>query len=397
MGLPEFHKDCEFAYDGELVVAKLDLLSYARGHSHRFPALADLVRTFEWTTEPSLLQWFTACVPHPCVQDPVELRWALWREWRRRHREILHSLNFTEALPTPWPADFTVRLSGGPADGSCWSEPYTFKPCCLLNVHACWHSPFGKIFSFGNCCVFRRFDGQDNMLPLLAAGELTVEVFGRPVTLRQQGGGQQYWTPGHEPSLTRLSPKMLWQGSYAIARWLEDAADLPCSALRGQGVRMVELGTGMGLGAIAARLLGVPHVTAIDVDKNAIDLARINAEGALGKTGMAGLEFLQLDWGNVSAQARSGVWPPGLRPAADVVIGGAVGGLVDHSSFETLLKILKPSGVALFAERWQEFNLGLARTFFEVETVADAHARRYVAAVYKKSPMRLYRLRPKRR
>jgi predicted nicotinamide N-methyase len=63
-----------------------------------------------------------------------------------------------------------------------------------------------------------------------------------------------------------------WAGGQALARYVLDHP----SVVRGQ--RVADVGTGGGIVAIAAALVGARQVTAIDIEPYAIEAARLNAE-----------------------------------------------------------------------------------------------------------------------
>lgn len=63
-----------------------------------------------------------------------------------------------------------------------------------------------------------------------------------------------------------------WPGGQAVARYLMDHAATVA------GLRVADLGSGCGLGAIAAAMAGAREVTAVDIDPIAGDMARKNAE-----------------------------------------------------------------------------------------------------------------------
>lgn len=63
-----------------------------------------------------------------------------------------------------------------------------------------------------------------------------------------------------------------WAGGQALARYLLDNKDLVA------GKRVVDLGTGSGLTAIAAKQAGADAVTASDIDQLSVVAARLNAE-----------------------------------------------------------------------------------------------------------------------
>jgi predicted nicotinamide N-methyase len=63
-----------------------------------------------------------------------------------------------------------------------------------------------------------------------------------------------------------------WAGGQAVSRYLLDHSDI-C-----QGRRVLDLGCGSGLSAIAAAMAGASHVLAADIDKLAVAAAAVNAE-----------------------------------------------------------------------------------------------------------------------
>ena len=62
-----------------------------------------------------------------------------------------------------------------------------------------------------------------------------------------------------------------WAGGLALARYLQERPEI----VRGRSV--VDVGTGSGLCAIAAARAGAASVMAIDVDRHAVEAARLNA------------------------------------------------------------------------------------------------------------------------
>lgn len=92
-----------------------------------------------------------------------------------------------------------------------------------------------------------------------------------------------------------------WLGGQAVARYL---LDTPAEV---RGRRVLDLATGSGLCALAARLAGAGAVTAVDVDPVAVEAVRLNAE----------VNGLAVDV--VRADLLDG--PP---PDADVVLAGDV-------------------------------------------------------------------------
>ena len=74
-----------------------------------------------------------------------------------------------------------------------------------------------------------------------------------------EDGVQPYWAYG-------------WAGGTVLARYLLDHPDVIA------GRRVLDLGTGSGLVAIAAAKCGASSVTAVDIDSHAIAAAELNAE-----------------------------------------------------------------------------------------------------------------------
>jgi predicted nicotinamide N-methyase len=62
-----------------------------------------------------------------------------------------------------------------------------------------------------------------------------------------------------------------WAGGTVLARYLLDNPDIA------KGKRVLDLGTGSGIVAIAAALSGAAEVKAVDIDPNAVAAARLNA------------------------------------------------------------------------------------------------------------------------
>ena len=90
-----------------------------------------------------------------------------------------------------------------------------------------------------------------------------------------------------------------WAGGLALAHFLADHPDAVA------GRRVVDLGTGSGLVAIAAARAGAREVTAIDVDPYAVEAARLNAKANGVRLDMVAHDVLDE-----------------LPPAADVVLAG---------------------------------------------------------------------------
>ena len=75
------------------------------------------------------------------------------------------------------------------------------------------------------------------------------------------------------------------------------------------GMRVLDVGTGSGILAIAAVLLGAPHVDAVDIDAEAVEVARAN----VARNGVS--ERITLAAGSLGA-----AWPWAEAPRADLVV-----------------------------------------------------------------------------
>jgi ribosomal protein L11 methyltransferase len=94
------------------------------------------------------------------------------------------------------------------------------------------------------------------------------------------------------------------------------------SALPVRGLRVLDLGTGSGVLALAASLAGASSVTAVDVDPDAIDCAR---ESAALNPGATGITWAVEDFRRADALARTDApW--------DVVLANLTGGMLISSA-----------------------------------------------------------------
>ena len=125
-----------------------------------------------------------------------------------------------------------------------------------------------------------------------------------------------------------------WPSSFALARHLVDAHSI---AGAGAGRRMLELGCGAGLVAVAATLAGF-DVTASDYYEDALRFARVNVWHATRRL----IDVMHLDWRAL----------PELMPRYDVVIASDV--LYERPYAEvvakTLARTVAPGGVAIVAD-----------------------------------------------
>jgi methyltransferase-like protein 23 len=126
---------------------------------------------------------------------------------------------------------------------------------------------------------------------------------------------------------------MLWESAVTLAELIA-ARDV-------KGLRILELGAGVGLPGIIAALGGA-HVTQIDIDPLAMDLAERNARA----NGVADhIERRLMDWQH---------WPQDWNKdrSFDLVLGAdVVYDTADHQAvIDVLGKAMKPDGVALLTE-----------------------------------------------
>lgn len=96
-------------------------------------------------------------------------------------------------------------------------------------------------------------------VPLLPEIRLHAPHAGSGLSRRRSGpSGAPYWA-------------YAWAGGIALARYLLDHPDAVA------GLRVLDVGTGSGLAAIAAAKAGARSVTAVDIDADAVNAARLNA------------------------------------------------------------------------------------------------------------------------
>ena len=103
-----------------------------------------------------------------------------------------------------------------------------------------------------------------------------------------------------------------------------------------RGKRVLDLGTGSGVLAMAAALSGARQVLAVDVDPDAIESAR---ESQALNPSAAGIEWLVADY------RQRGAYPP-IDGRWDVVLANLTGGML-QSSAERLRELVKPGGVLI--------------------------------------------------
>jgi ribosomal protein L11 methyltransferase len=101
------------------------------------------------------------------------------------------------------------------------------------------------------------------------------------------------------------------------------------------GTRVLDLGTGSGVLALAASLRGAAHVLALDVDDDAIESAR---ESHRLNPAASGIEWLVADFRHAGHAQIDRVW--------DVVVANLTGGML-RSSAERLRELVRPGGVLI--------------------------------------------------
>ena len=121
-----------------------------------------------------------------------------------------------------------------------------------------------------------------------------------------------------------------WAGGQALARYVLDHPELVA------GRRVVDIGTGGGIVAIAAALAGARAVTAIDIEPYAIESARLNAEAneatitllerdPIGTDGGWDVVLAGDVWYEAELAGRMGPWLRGLAGRGALVLTGDLG------------------------------------------------------------------------
>ena len=114
----------------------------------------------------------------------------------------------------------------------------------------------------------------------------------RGVTLPRRNGGQNWWKKERSPLTESGSPPWFWAfcwgSGQALARHLLDHPETV------SGKRVVDLGTGSGIVAVAAARAGASDVLAVDRDPQSRRAAELNAE--LNEVIIRTADEAPLDW-----------------------------------------------------------------------------------------------------
>jgi len=114
-----------------------------------------------------------------------------------------------------------------------------------------------------------------------------------------------------------------------------------------RGVRVIDVGTGSGVLALAAWKLGAAHVTAIDNDPDALDNARDNVQRNGGENGIT---IRELDLSTASLEL------------ADLAIANLTGALLQRHA-ESLRRLTRPQGTIIVSGFTVEEESDVLRTF----------------------------------
>lgn len=153
--------------------------------------------------------------------------------------------------------------------------------------------------------------------------------------------------PGRADEITVLIEPAMGFGSGHHATTRLCLAGLQRLDLR--GLRVLDIGTGSGVLALASARLGAASVLAIDVDPDALDNARANLEL---NGSPAAVEFRQEDFRE------------GSLPAADVVVANLTGGMLAAGAAE-IARTVAPAGTLIVSGITSEERESVLRAFAE--------------------------------
>jgi ribosomal protein L11 methyltransferase len=193
------------------------------------------------------------------------------------------------------------------------------------------------------------------------------------ITISPPTATNPFTTPNPESRTTNpddvvitISPSMgFGTGHHATTRLC--LAALQTIDLRGRTV--LDVGTGSGILAIAARLLGAARTVGVDVDPDAIQSARENLDL---NPDAAGVEFECADLAD------------GPLPAAAVVTANLTGALLVRSA-ETLRAATADGGTLILSGMLTDERDDVARAFGAAAVVWERHEDEWVALAVKKS------------
>jgi ribosomal protein L11 methyltransferase len=131
------------------------------------------------------------------------------------------------------------------------------------------------------------------------------------------------------------------------------------------GRRAIDLGTGSGVLAIAAVLLGCTRAIAIDDDPDAIDAARDNVHRN-GVQDRVELRLASLSQGLTGLRPR----PPGEADRADVVVGNLTGGLLRRYA-EQVASFITPGGILILGGFTRDERLAVLHAFGRFSNVGE--------------------------
>lgn len=135
---------------------------------------------------------------------------------------------------------------------------------------------------------------------------------GMPITISQTM--RQAVDGSGEKNMWEVSTgSTVWGGGVVLQRYLEGLG--PAFF---EGKRVLELGTGTGLGGVTAAKLGAREVVVTDRDAAVLELARTNARANLDGAALRAFRAERLEWGPVPAEADAFAGPWDLVLGADL-------------------------------------------------------------------------------
>jgi predicted nicotinamide N-methyase len=164
-----------------------------------------------------------------------------------------------------------------------------------------------------------------NVEYLKRASERTFRLGGHHLTLHQR------WRPGGDGGTLLKHGASVYDAAFVLADYLWR------EGIQLEGKRVVELGTGPGLGAIAAALCGAAEVVATDGDAELLSLTAenldLNVTPILGRAARDRCRCAQLLWGDDAAAVS-------LNPPFDIVLAADCAAVVYAHAFRDLVSSL---------------------------------------------------------